>query len=282
MDLDLFSSDIIENVSISKAYAVGFYGDFSAGNVNINSKDYNGNGFLDVYMGSGFNTNAIDKDFVKSEGTGYFGYYGRYDHNPFAVVLSHGIDPVSAGTPINVSYGASTGTSFHFKNGSRLSIFATGSFENNFEYRQGTTRDFTLTEKKAFVDSAEEYEYGTTTTAMANVNYKIDNANSVKYSSVFINNASDVVGYFGTNGNGKNRDAIQNTDEGFYQMNVQFDQTKMFVNQLLGNHKSGKIEVDWGFGYNYVNADQPDRKRISLENYHLPFDNNPQYKPIFL
>tara|TARA_R110002012_G_scaffold291564_1_gene486135 strand:+ start:161529 stop:164342 length:2814 start_codon:yes stop_codon:yes gene_type:complete len=281
IDLNLFSSDIIENVSISKAYATGFYGDFSAGNVNVNSKDYKGNGFLDVFTGSGFNTNAVGKDFVRSEGTGYFGYYGRYNHNPFAVVLSHGIDPVSAGTPINVNYGASAGKSFNFKNGSRLSIFATGSFENDFQYRQGTTRDYTLVEKKAFVDSAEEYEYGTTTTAMATVNYKIDDQNSVKYNSVFINNSSDVVGYFGTNGNGRNRDAIQNTDEGFYQMNVQFDQTKMFVNQLLGNHKSGKIEVDWGFGYNYVNADQPDRKRISLENYHLAFDNDPSSNPIF-
>ncbi|MGY0390936.1 TonB-dependent receptor domain-containing protein [Bizionia sp. KMM 8389] len=281
IDLNLFSSDIIENVSISKAYSTGFYGDFSAGNVNINSKDYTGNGFLDVAIGSGFNTNAINKDFVRSEGTGYFGYYGRYDHNPFAVVLSHGFDPVSAGTPVNVSYGASTGKSFNFKNGSRLSVFATGSFENSYEYRQGTTRDYTLTEKKAFVDSAEEYEYGTTTTAMATLNYKIDSQNTIKYNSVFINNSSDVVGYFGTNGNGKNRDAIQNTDQGFYQMNVQFDQTKMFVNQLLGNHKSGKIEVDWGFGYNYVNADQPDRKRISLENYHHAFDNDPNTNPIF-
>ncbi|TYB78488.1 TonB-dependent receptor [Bizionia myxarmorum] len=281
INLDLFSSDIIENISISKAYSTKFYGDFSAGNVNINSKDYTGNGFLDVFTGTGFNTNAISQDFVRSEGTGYFGYYGRNDHNPFAVVLSHGIDPVSAGTPINVSYGASAGKSIHFKDGSRISFFATAAFENGFEYRQGTTRDFTLTEKKAFVDSAEEYEYGTTTTAMASINYKIDNSNTIKYNSVFINNSSDVVGYFGTNGNGRNRDAIQNTDEGFYQMNVQFDQTKMFVNQLLGTHKSGKIEVDWGFGYNYVNADQPDRKRISLENYHFALDNNPATNPIF-
>ena len=35
IDLDLFTSDIIENVSISKAYSARFYGDFSAGNVDI-------------------------------------------------------------------------------------------------------------------------------------------------------------------------------------------------------------------------------------------------------
>ncbi|HAI18904.1 MAG TPA: hypothetical protein DCM10_13240, partial [Xanthomarina gelatinilytica] len=84
---------------------------------------------------SGFNTNAVDKDFVRSEGTGYFGYYGRYEHNPFPVILSHGFDPETAGNPINVGYGASIGKSYDFKNDSRLSVFLTGSYENEFQYR---------------------------------------------------------------------------------------------------------------------------------------------------
>ena len=280
IDLNLFSSDIIENVSVSKSYSSKFYGDFSAGNVDISSKDYKGNGFFDVTAGAGFNTNAIGKDFVRSEGTGFFGYYGRYEHNPFAVILSHGIDPVDAGTPINMSYGGSTGKSFNFENGSRLSLFATASFENGYEYREGEAVDYTLTEKKAF-DAAEEYEYSTTTTAMANVIYRIDDSNTLKFNSLFINNSSDVVGYFGIDGGGRNRDAQLNTDEGFYQMNVQFDQTRMFVNQLEGNHTSGKFDIDWGLGYNIVFADQPDRKRISLENYQYALDNDSNTNPTF-
>ncbi|PWK20818.1 TonB-dependent receptor [Xanthomarina spongicola] len=281
IDLNLFSSDIIENVSISKAYSAKYYGDFSAGNVNINSKDFTGNWFFDAFTSTGFNTNAIDKNFVRSEGTGYFGYYGRYDHNPFAIILSHGVDPVSVGTPINFGYGASAGKSFTFSNGSKLSVFATASFDNNYEYRKGSAVDYTLTEKKAFDNNAEEYEYDTTTTAMADVNYRIDSDNSIKYNFLFINNSSDVVGYFGIDGNGRNRDAIANTDEGFYQMNVQFDQTQMYVNQLLGKHTSGKIDVDWGFGYNYVFSKQPDRKRISIENYQFALDNDIDTNPVF-
>ena len=281
IDLNLFSSDVIENVSISKAYASKFYGDFSAGNVDIASKDYKGNGFFDVFTGSGYNTNAIGKSFVRSEGTGYFGYYGRYDHNPFAIILSHGIDPVDAGTPINILYGASAGKSFDFENGSRLSVFATASFENNYEYRKGSAIDYTLTEKKAFVNSAEEFEYATTTTTMANANYRINDKNTLKYNSLFINNSSDVVGYFGIDGKGRSRDAILDTEQGFYQMNVQFDQTKMFVNQLEGKHKSGKMDLDWGIGYNVVYSKQPDRKRISLENYQYALDNDPNTNPTF-
>ncbi len=280
IDLNLFSSDVIQNVSISKAYSSRFYGDFSAGNIDITSKEHKGNLAFNVSTGSGFNTNAIDKNFVRSEGTGYFGYYGRYEHNPFAIILSHGIDPENVSSPININYGASIGNTFEFNDESRLSVFATASFENNYEYRFGKAVDFSTVEKKRF-DAAEEYEYSTTTTAMANLNYKINNDNSLKFNSVFINSSSDEVGYYGIDGKGKNRDAILNTDEGFYQMNVQFDQTRMFVNQLLGNHKSGKYELDWGFGYNKVYANQPDRKRISLENYHLAFDNDSNTNPSF-
>ena len=280
IDLNLFSTDIIENVSVSKAYSSKFYGDFSAGNVDIKSKDYTGNGFIDLNTGTGFNTNAIGKDFVRSEGTGFFGYYGRYAHNPFAIILSHGIDPVNAGAPINIGYGGSAGKSFNFKNGSRLNFFLTGFFNNGYEYRKGSSIDYTLTEKKAF-DAAEEFEYGTTSTVMGTAQYRIDDKNTLKYTSLFINNSSDVVGYFGIDGTGRNRDAQLDTDKGFYQMNIQFDQTQMTINQLEGNHKSDKLEVDWGFGYNLVFSRQPDRKRVSLENYQFALDSDPNTNPTF-
>ena len=280
IDLNLFSSDVIENVSISKTYSSRFYGDFSAGNVDISSKDYSGNGFFDVFTSSGVNTRAADKSFVRSEGTGFFGYYGRYDHNPLAVILSHGVDPENINSPINLGYGASGGKSFDFENGSRMSFFATASFENDYEYRSGRQADFTTVFKKMFPET-EEFEYSTTTTAMANINYRIDDNNKLKVNSLFVNSSSDEVGYYGVNGGGQNRDAILNTDEGFYQMNVQFNQDKIFVNQLVGEHTSGNYIIDYAVGYNKVFAHEPDRKRISLENYQYALDNDNSTNPTF-
>ena len=283
IDLNLFSSDVIENVSISKAYSSRFYGDFAAGNVDISAKDYKGNGFFDFTSGTGINSRAVGKSFVRSEGTGYFGYYGRYAHNPFAVIVSHGVDPVAVNSPINVSYGASAGKSFDFENGSRLSLFATASFENDYEYRAGRQTDFTTIFKKIFPET-EEFEYSTTTTAMLNINYKIDDNNKIKFNSLFINSSSDQVGFYGTGGNGFNRDSqsLINDQIGFYQQNVQFNQDLIYVNQILGNHKfNDKYELDWGVGYNRVNAHEPDRKRFSVENYQLALDNDPNTNPSF-
>lgn len=280
IDLDLFSSDVIENVSISKAYSSKFYSDFAAGNVDISSKDYSGSGFFDFGIGSEINTNAISKDFVRSEGTGHFGFYNRYAHDPFAVILSHGFNPVNAGTPINTNFGGAFGKSFNFKNGAKLSFYATGSFENDYQYRKGSSIDYTNVEKKAF-EQAEEFEYGTTTTAMVSVIYKIDTSNTLKFNSLFVNSSSDKVGYFGIDGKGRNRDAIANTDEGFYQQNIQFNENLIYVNQLIGTHKFEKIDLDWGFGHNFVNAHEPDRKRLSFENYQYALDNDPNTNPIF-
>jgi len=280
IELSLFATDVIENVSISKAYSGKQYGDFAAGNININSKDYKGDGFLEVFVGSGVNENAIGEDFVISEGTGYFGDYARHNQNPFAIVLSHGLDPEDVNTPINANFGISGGKSFSFEDGSRLSFFGTLSFENGYEYRRGEATDFTTAEKKFFRD-AEEFEYSTTTTAMGTINYKINDDNKLKFNSLFINSSTNEVGYFGIDGTGRDRDAILNTDEGFYQMNAQFDQNQVYVNQIMGTHTSGKFEVDWAAGYNFVLAKQPDRRRITVENYQFALDDDPTTNPTF-
>ncbi len=281
IDLNLFSSSIIENVSVRKAYSSGFYGDFAAGNVNIDSKEYTGDGFIDISIGSGLNSNASGEDFVRSEGPSDFGFYNRYDNDPFAVVLSHGVDPQSAWSPINLSASVDGGYSWSFENESRLSFFGSASFNSSYEFREGPARDFTNVLKIDF-PNVQEYSYGTTTTLLANLTYKINNEHKVKYSSLFINSSNDAVSYFGVNGLGTNRDAILNTDEGFHVTNVQFNQDMIFVNQLTGQHIfNEKLSLDWGTGFNKVFSDEPDRKRITLENFQFSLDDDPNTNPVF-
>ena len=275
IDLSLFSSDIIQNVSVSKAYAANFYGDFAAGNVNITSKEFTGDSFFDASLTTGINTNAAGKNFVKSDGTGFMGFYGRYEHNPFAVILSHGIDPISAQEPINTGISLSAGKSFDIGKESKLSLFVTGSFDNEYTFFEGNETDYTNVEKKSF-KNVERYNYSTNSTIMGSALYKINNNNKITFNSLFINSSKDEVGYYGVKGLGTNRDAFLDTDKGFYQMNVQFNQDLVFVNQLIGSHKiDDKFEINWGLGYNNVYSHEPDRKRISLEQYNFELDNDP-------
>lgn len=289
IDLGLFPSDIIQSVSISKAYSSTFYGDFAAGNVDITSKEYKGDAFVEVNVGSGVNSRAVDKNFVRSEGPSYFGFYNRYNSNPFAVVLSHGVDPINAEEPININIGINAGKSFDFGDDSRLSLFGTVSFTNDYEFREGQTADFTTDLNKLF-PLTREFEYTTQTTAMINAIYKINNNHKIKYTSLFLNSSSDEVGFFGVNGQGINREARDesNFDGGsFFQQNIQFNQDLIFVNQIIGEHTfageklDDQLKLTYGVGLNNVFAHEPDRKRISLENYAFALDNDPNTNPTF-
>ena len=282
INLDLFSSSIIENISVSKAYNSTFFGDFSAGNVNVDSKEYTGDGYFEVSLGTGVNSNAAGEDFVRSEGPSNFGFYNRYDNDPFAIVLSHGVDPQEAWNPVNLSLAIEGGYSFNFNNDkSRLSFFGAASFDNGYEIWEGPARDFTNVLKVDF-PNVREFAYKTNTTALGNIVYRINSENKVKFSSLFINSSTDAVGFYGVNGQGTNRDAIITTDEGFFVQNVQFNQDMIFVNQLTGQHLfDEKWELNYGIGFNKVFSDEPDRKRISLENYQFSLDSDAATNPVF-
>ncbi|TCI84951.1 TonB-dependent receptor [Tenacibaculum sp. M341] len=291
IDLSLFPSDIIQNVSISKAYNSIFYSDFAAGNIDITSKEYKGKGFVEVEIGGSANSRAIDRDdFQKTDGSGAFGFYGRYGHNPFAVVLSHGFTTRGTYAPINSSLTINAGKSFDFKDESRLSFFATASFSNKYEYREGPVVDFSNTFNRRYPNS-REYEYATQSTAMLSALYKINGNHKLKFTSLFLNSSSDQVGEYGVLGLGTNRDARNESvfDGGSsFQKNIQFNQDLIFVNQITGKHKfsgngfSDELKLDWGVGYNNVIAHEPDRKRINLENYAFALDNDPTTNPVFL
>ncbi len=282
MDLNLFSSDVIQNVGVSKTYSANFYGDFAAGNVDIVSKEYTGDFFINADLGSNINSNAVGKTFVKSEGTGFFGFYNRYKNNPYAVILSHGVDPINTEGTVGLTGSISGGKSWEIGEESRLSLFTTASFGNNYEYRRGQAANVTAAANTIFQDS-EEFEYSRNTTLMANIVYRINSNHKIKFNSLFINDATDEVGRFGIDGRGYNRNTIANNDDfGFFTQNVQFEQDMIFVNQLLGTSSiNEKLKLDYGIGFNSVLARQPDRKRIALERYDLALDNDPNTNAIF-
>lgn len=281
INLDLFPSDIIQNVDVSKAYSSQFYGDFAAGNINVVSKEFKGKAYFDIDLGTSINTNAVGQDKnLRSEGTGYFGFYNRYDNNPFAVILSHGPDAEDAGPPINLSGSASGGITFDLGNNTSLSAFAVASFNNYVGYREGSAADYTKLYNQRF-DAVEWYDYNTTTTGMANITFRTGNT-KINFNSLFLNSTSDEVSNFGIDGNGKNIDAFINQDAGFFVKNIQFQQDMIFVNQLSGTHQMDDgWTFDWGVGLNKAISRQPDRKRFSLENYNLALDDDPDTSPSF-
>src|SRR5690554_7040575 len=78
ISLDLFSTDLVEYIAVDKVYNNEIYGDFAGGNVNIASKDFTGDPFLQLSVGGGANEQALGaSSFQLKSGPGFWGYDRR-------------------------------------------------------------------------------------------------------------------------------------------------------------------------------------------------------------
>ncbi len=69
---DIFPAALIDNIIVNKAFVPELPGEWAGGLVQVNTKDVPSSSFLNVTVGTGFNTQTIGKDFYTYEG-------GKYD-----------------------------------------------------------------------------------------------------------------------------------------------------------------------------------------------------------
>lgn len=270
ISLDLFSTDIVEFISIDKVYGPKISGDFAGGNVDITSINYKGNGMFEFSLGSSIVSTAIDNysDFKLQDGPNKFGF-SNYDvpNNPLGGYnFNNSLIPVKH-TPVGSSIGMKAGKSFTIGEQGSLNLFATASFDNGFEYREGINQSVSAQGAKLKSFNQERFAYTTNSTGMFNANYRINQNHKIAYNFLYVNSSSQVRDVY----KGFIRD-IAEDDNGLVQRGT-YTQNTLFVNQLLGTHQlTDNIDFDWGISYNNVEGDMPDRtqnilKSIDNDNY---------------
>jgi len=65
---DLIPAAMIDNIVINKAFVPEYPGEWAGGLIQVNTKDIPAKGFLNIQVGTGFNTQTIGKDFLKVKG----------------------------------------------------------------------------------------------------------------------------------------------------------------------------------------------------------------------
>ena len=258
LNLEIFSTDIVEYVSIDKVYSSKLFGDFAGGNVDIVSKDYKGKGFLKLDIGSEVNTNATaEKDFSVQKGYNSFGFSNPSIPSNALTEYNFNSLQLESKNPIAGSFGISGGKSFTIGEQGKLSLFATASFGNDYTSKSDGTARGSVNGSGVAGRDFEKFtslNYSTNTTAMANVGYKINNSNKLSFNSVFINTSSqtkdEYTGYIVD---------IANDGNGLIRRN-KYEKNSLLINQLLGDHKlTERSKVNWGVSFNTITGDQPDR-----------------------
>ncbi len=276
--LEIFPTDIVEYVSIDKVYGSKLYGDFAGGNVDIISKEHRGKGTFRIDIGSNANTNAISNDNFRlhaSPNASGFGMTSKpvnglnqYDYETWRLDTKN---------PFGGTIGISGGNSWNVGENGKLSVFATGSFSNEYQSIEDGKANGSISPtgviNKRF-DTYDSFSYATNTTGMANVAYKINSNHKIKFNSLFINTSDQQTDEY----RGYIVD-LANDGNGFIRINT-FTKTSLFINQLLGEHKfSDRLQLNWSGAFNNVKDDQPDRTWNTMNEQATGFTINSQSAP---
>lgn len=263
INLELFSTDIVEYISIDKTFSSRNTGDFGGGNVDILSKDFQESSLFEIELGAKTNTNALNKgsDFLLPQGPSKMGYasYG-VPNNPFGGHnFQNSLKPESAG-PIGGNFGLKAGKSFFIGETGKLNLFAAANFDNGFTFREGINQSVSVQGAKLKSFYQEKFTHTTNTTGMFNANYYLNDNHRLAYNLLYINSSDLSRDIY----NGTDRDFEGEHDELLVQRGT-FIQNTVLINQLLGNHTiNEKLGFDWAVSYNTIESDMPDRTQNKL------------------
>ncbi|MGY8914519.1 MAG: carboxypeptidase-like regulatory domain-containing protein, partial [Flavobacteriales bacterium] len=264
IDLSLFPTRVIQNVSISKTYAVESSADQSSGVIDITSRELSGSEELSAGVSSGVNTNVakggVWDNFRVSQNlrNTTYGFYSK-NLTTLQSITQQGWNTDKQEAPMDYSYPISAGKRFNEK----LAVFITGSHSQSYGYREGLFRQFRSNFIDDTITDATTFKKNIINTALLDVTYNINDKNKVKSSTFFVNKINEEVFEGGRNGEAT---IFEETapSEGLFQFirDQNTKQTRLLITQLLGTHHlADKNTLEWAGGFNLLHADEPNRIR---------------------
>jgi outer membrane receptor protein involved in Fe transport len=278
INLNLFSTNIIQNVGISKTYSTSNYADQASGNVDISSKEYSKDK-ITAGLSTGFNTNVVkvsDKFRVsQSYADVTLGFHSKTQSLKEAVT-GQSWNPGTINAFANYGVSLTGGKKFEFFE-KDLKVFATLSHSKSFDHRKGMFKSFRSNiENNSFTD-VERYGVNINTTGLLNASYRLNDNAKIKYNSLFVNKTSDNLYEAGRNGEGYVFDQDP-SEYGAFVRDQNVKQTMMWVNQLMGDYNLTETnKLKWAAGVNFVLSEEPNRIRneVNMETTSMPDDVTP-------
>ncbi|MCB9426564.1 MAG: carboxypeptidase-like regulatory domain-containing protein [Flavobacteriales bacterium] len=256
IDLSLFSTGMIQNVGINKAFTSDNSLDVGGANVNIVSKEISGKTLVNVGVSSGYNSQTTGNRFQRMYGSNFLGVNSNTTHQISDLRQYNFINKIeTTESTANPNLGASIGLGKRYSIGDEgtLKLFVTGSYDNRYEYREGISHGIVSTTNQDNIFDAKRYTYSATKMALANLGYTINSKNKVSFNHVFIHdNTQKIDDFIGKVADIDRLNTVLQTEV----------QNRLFINQLLSEHKIGEsYDIDFGISYNTIYNDEPDRKR---------------------
>ena len=280
---DIFPSAMIDNIIMNKTFIPELPGEWAGGLVQVQTKDVPSSAFLNVQIGTGFNSNTIGKQFLQASGgkLDWLGIDNEVRSLPSSLPLKAEFSALSPaekaalGKEFRNNWVPKSGTapvnsSFQINGGGTTKIFGkkvAGIFA--LTYNQSNKRTPFDNTFIANNDGDVEIKYNNNkysrdvlAGALANITVQLNNNNKISFKNLININTSDFVTdrYDGRDyilSGGGAGDRVKATEIGFRQ-------NTFFNTQLIGEHNLPKIEtrIKWYGGFNILDQYIPDQRRL--------------------
>lgn len=270
IDLELFPTRFIENVSISKTFAPKNSADQASGNVNIASKEITSRKSYGISLGGGLNTNVDFGDFKATALNNdiSLGIFSRqYNLNNLENALTQqtwNTQDVSA--PLNYSFGFNAG-GFIDEDG-KFRVYFSGGQSVDHEYREGILNEFDQGQLNDIITEDDNRFWRRTikTSGMLGAQYRINDKNRIRFNAFAINKVFEETYEAGRNGESIIFEELTPASAGNQFVRDQnIKNTLLTITQLLGTHNLSETNtLKWALGYNRLAADEPNRIRNEI------------------
>jgi len=280
---DIFPAAMIDNIVMNKTFIPELPGEWAGGLVQVQTKDVPAASFLNVQLGTGFNSNTIGRDFQQAPGgkLDWLGIDNKERGLPASIPVKSEFSALSpaekaalgknfrnnwvaksGNAPINSSFQVNGGGSTRIFGKKVAGIFA-------LTYNQSNKRtpfdNIFIANNEGDVEityNNNKYSRDVLAGALANVTLQLNNNNKISVKNLLNINTSDFVSdrYDGRDyiiSGGGNGDRVKATEIGFRQ-------NTFFNTQLIGEHNLPTLQtkIKWYGGFNILDQYIPDQRRL--------------------
>lgn len=277
--LDIFPSELLDRLEVTKSLTADMEGDATGGAVNMVMKDAPDRFILQANLSTGYNTLFTDRDYAYFDRGGLTPVAPREafgaDYSAKVTDFGKGTSTIAYKTPLpNLVGGLSVGNRFFDR---RFGIVLAGSYQNrykgveslfftdNMNQTESTVR---LTKQKNRNYSEEQMQYG----IHAKMDYRFDDNHKLEWYNAYIGTRNSQVresvdtdlslGYAPEKGN-----VLQSLET-----RSRFIKQQIFATTLQGLHTlSEQFFMDWSAVYSDAKNKRPDNTYINLENQRVNF-----------
>lgn len=288
VQIDLFPTQLIENIMVSKTFLPELPGDFTGGLVNIKTREFPENPTLSISGSIGYNPimNLNDR-FLSYQGssTDFLGWDNGLrklplDKNasipdpvmkdPALSFMTQKFDPqmdISLGkSPVNQSYSIIYGNQYNLGAG-KLGIIATANYKNSYKFYQDIEYNTYLKYPEKNINNlfsnrsikGDRGDENVLLSGMAGVNYKLTRS-KFGLNWLHIQNGVSSAARLTQITSETNPSTLKRT-------NLEYKQRALDHIRLSGKHNLGenKWEIDWKFSQTRSSIDEPDNRITAFE-----------------